>query len=177
MVDDVPQVVVDSLPAALHDGLLAARLEPGLCLVQGAIGLLVAQGLLVKGGGREILVPARLWGHDCPFLVNNMSEEGLEKEKKEEKKEEKEENKEKEEEEEEEEKWLQNDETRTTEESGDPKALVEEGASSLFERGRVEVEGGADKLQCSVGKKLGRLQDSSVQVGRLCRRTSLRDRA
>jgi hypothetical protein len=105
--------VVDSLPAALH-GILAARLEPGLCLVQGAIGLLVAQGLLLKGGGREFLVPARLWGHDRPFLVNNMSKEGLKKEKKEEKEEKKEE------------KWLLNDETQTTEELGDPKALVEE---------------------------------------------------
>jgi hypothetical protein len=40
LVNDVPQVVVDSLPTALH-GLLAARLVPGLCLVQGAIGLSV----------------------------------------------------------------------------------------------------------------------------------------
>jgi hypothetical protein len=110
--------VVDSLPAALH-GLLAARLVPGLCLVQGAIGLLVAQGLLVKGGGRDILVPSRVWGHDRPFLVNNMSEKGLEKEK--------EKGKKKEEEKKEEEKWSQKDETRTTEELGDPKALVEEG--------------------------------------------------
>jgi hypothetical protein len=112
--------MVDSLPATLH-GLLAARLVPGLCLVQGAIGFLVAQGLLVKGSGREILVHARLWGHDRPFLANNMSEEGSEKEKEKGKKKE-EEKKEKKEEE----TWLQKDETRTTAALQDPKALVEE---------------------------------------------------
>jgi len=82
--------MVDSLPAALH-GLLAARLVPGLCLVQGAIGLLVAQGLLVKGGGRDILVPSRVWGHDRPFLENKTSEKGSEKETKKETEKEKEE--------------------------------------------------------------------------------------
>jgi hypothetical protein len=51
----------------------------------------------------------------------SLSEKGLEKEKETKKEEEKEE------ENKEEEKWLQKDETRTTEELGDPKALVEEG--------------------------------------------------
>ena len=143
LVDDVPQVVVDSLPVALH-GLLAARLVPGLCLVQGTIGLLVAQGLLVKGGGRDILVPSRVWGHDRPPLLNKMSEKSSEKEtEKERKKEEK-----KEEAKKEEEKWVQKDETLPTEEKeeeklvqkdatlppeelGDPKARVEEGAVCL----------------------------------------------
>jgi hypothetical protein len=60
----------------------------------------------VKGGGREILVPAWLWGHDRSFLDNNVSEEGLEKK---------------------EEEYLEEEETWMKEELGNPKAPVEDG--------------------------------------------------
>jgi hypothetical protein len=100
---------------------------------------LVAQGLLVKGGGRDILVPSRVWGHDRPSFLNKTSEKGLEKETEKEKETKKEEKKE--EAKKEEGKWVQKDETLPTEELGDPKALVEEGEvgdpKALVEEGEV----------------------------------------